>query len=141
MRMSAIVILLITIVTPLARGEELRADTPRGKADTFLERVGKGEISAAYDDLFAGSPIVTDKLQAVEAIKRQTESALPLYGKSLGFELQNEKAFGQSLVRLTYIQRLQKHPLVWRFWFYRPADRWYLDNVLFNDQFGFIQGD
>jgi hypothetical protein len=36
----------------------------------------------------------TAKPQAVDAVKRQTVAALPIYGKPIGFELRNEKKFG-----------------------------------------------
>jgi hypothetical protein len=133
-------VLIALSATPSLPDDKASA-APRTRAESFLTRVGKNEIGAAYDDLFAGSPVVAEKAQAVDAVKRQTEAGLPLYGKAMGFELQNEKAFGESLVRLTYIQKFEKHPIVWRFWFYRPAGKWYLDNVTFNDQFGFLQGE
>jgi hypothetical protein len=141
MRISALFVVLVGIAAPHAWAGEKVTDTPRGRAEAFLARLGKGDVAAAYDELFAGSPLVAEKPQAVDAVKRQTEAGLPLYGKSIGFELHNEKTFGDSIVRLTYIQRFEKHPLVWRFWFYRPAGNWYLDNVVFNDQYGFLQGE
>ena len=30
---------------------------------------------------------------------------------------------------------MEKHPLVWEFFFYRPLDTWFLANVQFNDEF------
>lgn len=137
----AIVILAVTAAPLSWAAGDKPSDGPRAIAETFLTRLGKGEFSAAYDDLFAGSPLVKEKPQAVDALKRQTEANLPLSGKSLGFELQNERTFGEAIVRLTYIHKLEKHPLVWRFWFYRPAGKWYLDNVIFNDQYGFLQDE
>ena len=140
MRISIVLLAVAVVAVPDARAGD-KANSPRGKAEAFLARLGKGEIAAAYDDLFAGSPLVAEKAQAVDAVKRQTEAGLPLYGKPIGFDLQNEKPFGDSIVRLTYIQRLEKHLVIWRFWFYRPGSAWYVDNVIFNDQYGFLQGD
>jgi hypothetical protein len=141
MNWGMLLVVLIGTAAPIAWAGDARDETPRGKAEKFLERLGKGEITGAYDEIFVGAPVVTDKPQGLDVVKRQTEAALPLYGKALGFELQNERVFGESLVRLTYIQRLEKHPLIWRFWFYRPVDKWYLDSVIFNDQYSFLPAD
>src|SRR5690349_18555200 len=100
MRISALFVVLVGIAAPHAWAGEKVTDTPRGRAEAFLARLGKGDVAAAYDELFAGSPLVAEKPQAVDAVKRQTEAGLPLYGKSIGFELHNEKTFGDSIVRL-----------------------------------------
>lgn len=139
--MRALTCIALTFVLVAGSAHADDGGGPRARAEAFLARVNRGEIAPAYDELFAGSPVLAAKPQALDAIKRQTEAGLPLYGRPIGFELQNEKRFGASLVRLTYIQKLEQHPLVWRFWFYKPGDAWFLDNVAFNDQFNFLQGD
>lgn len=139
--MRALTCMALTFVLIAGAAHAEQGGGPRERAEAFLARVGKGDIGPAYDDLFAGSPVLTAKPQALDALKRQTAAGLPLYGKVLGFELQDEKTFGTSITRLTYIQKLEQHPLVWRFWFYKPADAWFVDNVAFNDQFNHLQGD
>lgn len=104
--------------------------------ESFLQRVGKGDYGAGYDELLAGSPMAAHAMQ-IEALKRQTEAAVPLYGKPLGFELYRQEEFGTSLIRLLYLQRLEKHVLVWKFWLYKPVDAWQVNAVTFNDQFIF----
>lgn len=140
LRRQAILLLIAT----LACGDVALAgpgEPPRESAERFLTGLASGDVAAAYDLLFVGSPVVTLKPLQFDTLKRQTEAALPAYGKAIGFELHNEKHFGDSLVRLTYIQRMAQHPLVWRFWFYRPADQWFLSTVVFSDEFTFLQGD
>jgi len=34
----------------------------------------------------------------------------------------------------------KQHPLILRFWFYKPHDRWYLSTVFFNDQLQGVPG-
>lgn len=136
---TMIPLLLAMLLATVVQAEDVQS--PKGRAELFLTTVGKGQIGPAYDALFSGSPIPAEKPQMIDAVKRQTEAMIPLYGKSLGFELITERAFGTSLIRLTYLQRLEKHPLVWRFWFYKPSDHWYISYVIFNDQFGFLPED
>jgi hypothetical protein len=127
------ILVLGVIRPPAAQCDELAE--PRSTAETFLKALADGPIPPAYDALFKGSPLPADKPQAVEAVKRQTEAMLPVYGKPMSFELMGSKSFGTHVARLTYIQILEKHPVVWQFWFYKPKDAWYVSSVLFNDQF------
>lgn len=139
MRASIVVALSFLLLAGVVRADD--AATPRQRAESFLARVGKGEVAPAYDELLVGSSMPTLNPQSVDSLKRQTESSLHLYGKTLGFELESEKKLGTSLVRLTYVQKREQRPVVWRFWFYKPLDAWFVDSVSFNDTYAFFQGD
>ena len=114
--------------------------SPKQRAEKFFHALAEKGPGPAFDLLFEGSSITSQKPQAVDAMKRQTEAALPMYGKILDSELVEEKAVGKSVVLLVYVQRLEQHPLIWRFWFYKPHDRWYLSTVFFNDQLQGVPG-
>ncbi len=101
----------------------------------FFKMVEAGKISEAYDQLFVGSQIPKQKPQAVDLLKRQTSSGLPLYGKILGHEKIREERIGKSIVRLVYILKSEQAPTTWEFYFYKPKNNWFLSNVIFNDQF------
>lgn len=109
--------------------------SPKQMAEAFLASVQKGDISDGYDRLFMGSAIPQDKPQAIALVKTQTQSGLPLYGKILGYEMVKEEKFGTSIVRLVYILKSEKAPIIWEFHFYKPKGSWFLANVIFNDQF------
>lgn len=109
--------------------------SPRVKAETFLAEIKSGDVAAAYNKLFVGSSIPTDKPQAVTLLKQQTQTALPIYGKVIGYEFLREEKFGDSVIRLVYLLKSEKHPTVWEFYFYKPKSEWFLSNILFNDQF------
>jgi hypothetical protein len=72
-------------------------------------------------------------------LKQQTQTGLPIYGKVLGYELIREEAFGDSVTRLVYLLKSEKHPTVWEFYFYKPESEWFLSNILFNDQFQLLE--
>lgn len=113
--------------------------SPKAQIDQFFNSVVSGNISAAYDKLFTGSSIPKDKPQAVSMLKQQTSSGLPLYGKLLGYEYISEKKSGKSIVRYVYVLKSEKAPTTWEFFFYKPKDKWFLANVIFNDQFNFLR--
>jgi hypothetical protein len=111
------------------------AKEPREFVEEFFNYVKTGKVSQGYDILFAGSGIPAMKPQAVDMLKTQTASGLPMYGKILGFEKVREEKFGISIVRLVYILKSEKVPTIWEFYFYKPQTSWFLGNIIFNDQF------
>lgn len=108
---------------------------PKEFVEEFFSYVKEGKVSQGYDILFTGSGIPVMKPQAVDMLKSQTASGLPLFGKILGYEKLREEKFGISIVRLVYILKSEKAPTVWEFYFYKPHTNWFLGNILFNDQF------
>ena len=50
--------------------------------------------------------------------KAQRDQYGSRYGKSIGYELISEDKAGESLVRLVYIEKTEKHALPWTFYFY-----------------------
>lgn len=108
--------------------------SPRQRAEQFLAALTAGETDKAYDQLFTGSEVGSQSMR-VDATKRQTAANLPLYGKPLGYKLVIDKTFGTSVVRLLNVLKMEKHPIVWEFFFYRPKDKWFVANVRFNDEF------
>jgi hypothetical protein len=131
------ILIVMLVLVPLSgfAGET----SPKAVAEQFLSSLPKGRIDASYDQLFNGSSISTDKPQGVAALKSQTEKLLPLYGTILGYELIHEENFGTSIVRLVYVLKQEKHPTVWEFYFYKPRSFWFLSNIIFNDQFNYLE--
>ena len=116
------------------------AKEPSEFVEEFFNYVKQGKVSQGYDILLAGSGIPAMKPQAVDMLKTQTASGLPMYGKILGIEKIREEKFGISVVRLVYILKSEKAPTVWEFYFYKPQANWFLGNILFNDQFQLLEG-
>jgi len=114
------------------------AQTPQQIVEKFLSGIQKGKISESYDELFKGSNILTAKPQAVTTLKHQTKTGLPLYGKVLGFEKIHNEQLSKSLARLVYVLKVERHPTIWQFYFYKPYDQWVLINVKFNDQYDLL---
>ena len=108
--------------------------SPRNMAETFLGTIVQGKAAAGYAKLFEGSNIARDRGQGA-AISRQTEAALPPFGKVLGFDLIREEPFGTSLVRLVYLLKSERHLTAWEFYFYKPKSVWFVAEVNFSDKF------
>ena len=56
------------------------------------------------------------------------------FGKAIGYDFVELEEVGDSVVRYVYIQKMEKHVMVWRFIFYKPKDKWLLNAWYFNDQ-------
>jgi hypothetical protein len=123
----------------MASAQNSYAKEPLEFTTEFFKLVEAGKISEAYDQLFVGSQIPAQKPQAVDMLKRQTSSGLPLYGRVVGLEKIREEKIGNSIIRFVYILKLEMAPTVWEFYFYKPNEKWFLANVKFNDQFQSIE--
>ncbi len=125
-------ILLVICFLALAPWAQAQV-TPRQAAENFLVGISQGQVANAYAKLLEGSNIASQGGGA--AIRKQTETTLPMFGKVLGFELVREEPFGNALVRLVYVLKSERHPTVWDFYFYRPGNRWFVAEVNFSDKF------
>lgn len=127
-------VLLLCPIGVLAQGPA----SPRSMAETFLSELQKGNVTNAYDQLFVGSSIPTDKPQAVAVLKQQTQAGLPLYGKILSYELVHEEKLSESVFRYVYFLKSEKAPITWEFYFYKPKSSWFIANIIFNDQLNLV---
>jgi len=119
----------------VAAAHAARAEnTPRNVADQFFQTASKQGVARAVDQISEGAPVVGGKVDALAALKAHAEQALTSYGGSLGAELLEEKDLGTALKRLVYIQKLERHPLIWVFYFYRPHSEWFVSGISFNDE-------
>lgn len=110
----------------------------RQLADRIMARAAEGNIVGAFDVMKPYIIIPESELQS-GALQSQSQRDLfaARYGKSIGYELIEEKKLGQSLLRLHYIEKTAKHALPWTFYFYRSPAGWVLNSFDWSDQ---IQG-
>ena len=97
----------------------------RAASDQAMRHLLNDEIDSAFAQLRAvwwlEAKHVDEQLSYLKA-DRRTERRT--YGKSLGFEYVDQRAIGGSIVRFTYIERQERRPVVWDFFFYKPAEGW-----------------
>ena len=108
--------------------------TPREKAEAFFNTVIGGDSSKAWDTLLDRTVLSNNRSDAGSRLRNQLQTALNVYGKPLGYDLIEEKAFGTSLVRVVYHFRLEKFPLTWEFFFYQNGRTCLPIDVRFNDR-------
>jgi hypothetical protein len=127
--------LCVLYVVPAFAEEKAETLAPRARADAFLVALQGGQLDTAVDGLVRDSPMLQGKPQELEVMKNQTKSMLPIYGPMLGFENVKDQAVGDSLIYLVFLARHEKHPISWRFVFYKAKDRWLLSAFKWSDSF------
>src|SRR3546814_5498120 len=98
-------------------------DTSTTEIDTYLHTL------SLHDALKNYSVLPGDDVDRGLQASRQQRAA-PLFaqrfGATVGSEFIGRKKLGQSMLRLTYIERTQKQPLPWAFYFYLTSNGWVL---------------
>jgi hypothetical protein len=127
---------LLAAFAPPSCADTLKNDADlRPFGDRVMAEVAEGDLDAAFA---AMKPyIVVSEAEfdaAVLQSRAQRQQFQARYGRTLGFELIDEKRLGGSLVRLTYIEKTEKHALPWRLYFYKTQDGWVLNSFTWNDQ-------
>jgi len=107
------------------------ADDLAAKAlcEKFLDRIVADDIDAAFTALQPYFLISeTEWLMIEKQTFQQLSMMRPRFGATLGFALVREDNIDDIVLRFTYVMKLERHAIVWTFYFYRPADAW-----LFNE--------
>jgi hypothetical protein len=66
--------------------------------------------------------------------KAQRDQAGARYGAPVGYEFVRKSTVGESLLKLTYIEKTDRHALPWMFFFYRTPKGWVLNSFFWNDR-------
>lgn len=106
--------------------------TPDEIVAAFFDALKADRVDAAYDALNAEFALSGSADQG-KSIREQTQKALDAYGPALAYDLVREEPLGAHLLRRTYLLVGAELPLRWRFYFYKPADRWRLIDLRIDD--------
>ena len=134
--LSCLILVIGFFVTP-ARADVLKSESNlQPFADLVMQAVSKGDLPSAYAAIKRYSTLPANEIDAgaQQSINQRNAQFVARYGRTLGHELMGAKKLGSSLVRLSYIEKAEKHPLVWHFNFYRTSDGWVLDSFGWDDQ-------
>jgi hypothetical protein len=116
-----------------------QAKEPGEFAEDFFTLVKSGKIADAFDRLFMGSEIPYLHPRQIQMLREKTSEALRLYGNVVAHEKIREEKFAKSVVRLVYVLKLEKGPLIWELYFYMPKNKWFVSEVDFSDRFQLLQ--
>ena len=125
----------LALVSVAARADVLKTDAElRPFGDRVMAAVSGAGLQAGFSVMRPYVVISETELQnAMLKMQAQRDQWGPRYGKSIGFEYIGTKRIGQSLLRLTYVEKTERHALPWMFHFYRTPNGWILSSFLSND--------
>ena len=103
-----------------------------GRIDTFFKGLKAGNYADSYETFLAGTRLGEQK-EKMSVFIDKTKDAFGLYGKLNDYEIFDNYSVGSNVIVLTYLSRHDVQPLRWRFIFYRPANKWGLINMGFDD--------
>jgi hypothetical protein len=122
--------------TAAAAVETLKSEAElRPFAERMMTTVVKAGMPAAYAAMKPYLLIPESEFESVlRSSKSQRDHYGIRYGKSLGFEFIGLRKAGESLVRVVYVEKMEKHALPWTFYFYKTPSGWVLNAFHWNDQ-------
>jgi hypothetical protein len=118
-----------------ASAAELKTEELEDFTTKVMSKVGIGDLPGAFAEM-KDYLIIPDA--EFDMLKIGTKSQRDLvggrFGKTVGYECFGIEKRGESLIRITCIEKTEKHALPWRFYFYRAPKGWVLNTFVWNDQ-------
>ncbi len=119
----------------------VRADVLKDEAalrefgDRVMAQVARGEHAKAHEMLkpyTLQSP--EDFKSTVEASQTSRAQHSARYGKSVSYAFVGQRKVAESVLRLVYMEKTEKHALPWAFIFYKTPKGWMLSSFGWNDR-------
>jgi hypothetical protein len=130
-------LLLILALSQTAYASEF-ADFQSAKAftDKAMQMIGSGDTAGGIDEISKSHTVVSkDDLNELRAKSIKHANMLEeIVGKTIGHEYIGVTSFGESFMKLTYLQKREKHAVVWNFYFYKPKEKWILNTFNYSDR-------
>jgi hypothetical protein len=106
----------------------------RTLTDRVMIKVGDGDAAAGLQLM---QPFIIVPPAEFDVMRDQLKLQEPMmaqrFGKSIGQEFIREDKIGDSLMRIVYLHRFEKHAMRWNFYFYRGTDGWVLNTFRTDD--------
>lgn len=108
----------------------------KGVANNIMGKVAAGDLDAAFKLMKPYTPLSGTEIDSV-ALQTKTlrEQFGKRYGTPIGYEFIDSKKVGDSLLRLRYIEKTDRHAIPWVFYFFKTKDGWILNSFDWKDTF------
>jgi hypothetical protein len=104
------------------------------ECDEIMTRLCRDGVEAAFEKIRSLSPLAPEELDKLETGTADQLAAIgPRFGKILGFEKVRTQKKSDSVMECVYLVKCERHILRWRFYFYRPQERWFLNSLTWDD--------
>lgn len=115
--------------------EQLADDQILNECEKILTALTNQGISEAFKHIRRLSPLPSSEMDDMEELtKKQLQALLPRFGKIIGHEYVSSRKIGTSVTECIYITKCENHLLRWRFYFYKPKDKWVLNTFFWDSE-------
>ena len=128
-------------LTSLLSAAAVRADVLKDEAalrevgDRVMAQVARGEHVKAHDMLKPYTLQAADDFKTtIDASQASRAQHNARYGKSVGYAFVGQRKVADSVLRLVYMEKTEKHALPWAFIFYKTPKGWMLSSFGWNDR-------
>ena len=133
-RLFVVLVVMLTLAGT-ARADTLESvDDVRALVQRAMDHVHEGNTFILFNLLKPYYPFGDDELtDLMVTTVEQRKSFLERFGETVEIVLVDERMVAESVLRITYLEKLERHIIRWVFTFYRPGDRWIVNAILWND--------
>jgi hypothetical protein len=130
------IVLLLVLGSSAASAQSLHnEEEARALAQSVMEEVAAGRVVKGLERL---RPYNVYPKQEFDAMLAKTQEQLPAmdqrFGASIGWDFVTVEKVGETMRQFVFLQKFERHVMVWRFIFYRPRDLWMLNTFYFDDR-------
>ena len=129
--------LLLGWASTVVVAQEILKNEREAKALTerVMTAVARGDLGQAYAELKRHTSLPAEEIDAgmKASIAQRSDAFVARYGKVIGHDFIHQQKAGKSLMRLSYVEQLEKQPLVWVFDFYSTGRGWVLNQFRWVD--------
>jgi hypothetical protein len=135
--MRSFLMALLLSFTTLSNAAESVATLKDARAlcDAVMKELGSGNMKEGLTKL---KPYTLVPQAEFEVQLNNLSMQMPImnqrFGDAIGYEFISQDESGESIVKFTYIQKLEHHVTLWRFLFYKPKEVWLLNTWWFDDK-------
>ena len=108
------------------------ADNYTEVIDDFFSHYEKGEITKAFDGLYATNKWIDAESDSILRLKSDIKSMHNMVGDYLGKKKMGEYSFGEFLIQTYYAVLYERQPVMMGFTFYYTGEKWVVYNFTFN---------
>ena len=128
--------LFVALLAPPTLADTLKNEADiRAFGDRVMGTLAKSGMQAAFDAMRPYAPVPDSEFQTtVNTSKAQREQFASRYGKTIGYDFAGQKKVGESVIRLRYVERAERHAMSWTFYFYKTPSGWILNSFQWNDR-------
>jgi hypothetical protein len=126
--------LLTFLIVIILSTNILKAQSTTEEITTEFFKTYEKSPQKAVDYVFGTNKWMIDRNKdGIENVKSQLTNFLGLVGEYYGFEKITEKSVGKSFKLVSYMIKYDRQPMRFTFVFYRPNDKWQVQNFKFDD--------